>query len=157
MKRKRILLSVLVFLCMMTIFFFSNQNAKTSQGLSDQFAIKTLEIKSEIIKKEVTEQEKENYIVKTRTFIRKGAHFTIYLLLGILVFMTLKNYQVKHAFLYSILFCFFYACTDEFHQLFVNERTARFFDVFIDTSGASVGIFSLNIFDKKKREAKISS
>ncbi len=157
MKRKRILLSVLVFLCMATIFFFSNQNAKTSQGLSDEVAKKTLEIKSEILKKETTMQEKEDYIVNTRTLIRKGAHFIIYLLLGVLVFLTLKNYQVKHAFLYSILFCFFYACTDEFHQLFVNERTARFFDVFIDTSGASVGVLFLDILDKKKSKAKISS
>ena len=157
MKRKRILLSVLVFLCMATIFFFSNQNAKTSQGLSDEVAKKTLEIKSEILKKETTMQEKEDYIVNTRTLIRKGAHFIIYLLLGVLVFLTLKNYQVKHAFLYSILFCFFYACTDEFHQLFVNESTARFFDVFIDTSGASVGVLFLDILDKKKSKAKISS
>ena len=157
MKRKRILLSVLVFLCMATIFFFSNQNAKTSQGLSDEVAKKTLEIKSEILKKETTMQEKEDYIVNTRTLIRKGAHFIIYLLLGVLVFLTLKNYQVKHAFLYSILFCFFYACTDEVHQLFVNERTARFFDVFIDTSGASVGVLFLDILDKKKSKAKISS
>ena len=157
MKHKRVIFPIFVLLCMAVIFFFSSQNAKTSQGLSDEVAIKALEIKSEIINKEATEQEKENYIVNTRTLIRKGAHFTIYLLLGIFVFMTLKSYQIKHAFLYSILFCFFYACTDEFHQLFINERTARIFDILIDTSGASVGVLFLDILYKKKCKRKISS
>ena len=33
-----------------------------------------------------------------------------------------------------------YACTDEFHQLFVEGRDGNFRDVMIDSTGALVGI-----------------
>ncbi len=39
----------------------------------------------------------------------------------------------------SVLFCFFYACSDEIHQLFVSARSGRVLDVFIDTCGACLG------------------
>ena len=40
----------------------------------------------------------------------------------------------------SVFFCFIYACTDEFHQMFVDGRGASFFDCLIDTTGAILGI-----------------
>ena len=33
---------------------------------------------------------------------------------------------------------FLYACTDEFHQLFVPGRAGRFTDVLIDTTGGII-------------------
>lgn len=154
MKSKKIVLPILVFLCMFTIFYFSNQNAKKSQSLSDEVAVKTLEIKSEVTKKEITKTEKDNFIKNSRTFIRKGAHFTIFFLLGILVYLTFKTYNIKHAILFSILFCFFYACTDEIHQLFIEMRTAQILDVFIDTSGASIGIGLVYLLTRKSLNVK---
>lgn len=155
MKSKKILLPILVFICMISIFCFSNQNAEKSQSLSDEVAIKTLEIKSEVTKKEVTQIEKESFIKNSRVWIRKSAHFTIFFLLGILVYLTFKSYNIKHAILFSVLFCFLYACTDEFHQLFVNKRTAQILDVLIDTSGSISGIalvyvLKLKILSNKK-------
>ena len=38
----------------------------------------------------------------------------------------------------SFVLTFGYACTDEFHQLFVPGRAGRFTDVLIDSSGALV-------------------
>ncbi len=38
---------------------------------------------------------------------------------------------------------FFYAGSDEFHQIFVPTRTARFTDVLIDTSGGALGLLFL--------------
>lgn len=154
MKSRKIILPILVFLCMLTIFYFSNQNAKKSQSLSDEVAIKTLEIKSEVTKKEITKTEKDNFIKNSRTLIRKGAHFTIFFLLGILVYLTLKTYHIKHAILFSIFFCFFYACTDEIHQLFIEMRTAQILDVFIDTSGASIGIGLVYLLSRKSLNVK---
>lgn len=154
MKSKKVVLPILVFLCMVTIFCFSNQTATKSQSLSDEVAIKTLEIKSEITKKEISQKEKESFIKNSRTLIRKTAHFTIYLLLGILVYFTLKNYHKKNVILFSILFCFLYACTDEIHQLFVEMRTAQILDVFIDTSGASIGIGLIYLLKRKSLNEK---
>ena len=46
--------------------------------------------------------------------------------------------ESKYLFL-AILASALYACTDEFHQLFVPGRTGQIFDVFVDTLGATFG------------------
>ena len=54
----------------------------------------------------------------------------------------------------SIFLSFLYACSDEVHQLFIVERTGRILDVFIDTLGASTGVFLYYfLFRKKLKEA----
>ena len=140
MKSKRITFPLLVVLCACVIFIFSNQVGKTSENISDSFTIKIIDVYTKVIKKEYTEKQKKDLVKDLRKFIRKSAHFTIYLLLGLFSYATLKSYGCKHSIFYSILFCFLYACSDEIHQLFVSDRTGRVFDVFIDTLGASVGI-----------------
>ena len=52
-------------------------------------------------------------------------------------------YQIKGKYklvycIISIVVCFVYACTDEFHQLFVDGRAGLFSDVIIDTIGATI-------------------
>ncbi|MBQ6436480.1 VanZ family protein [bacterium] len=42
----------------------------------------------------------------------------------------------RYFWLWLLLFCFFYACTDEWHQSFVPGRTATWRDVGFDTLGA---------------------
>ena len=75
------------------------------------------------------------------TFIvRKGAHFTEYFILYILIYRVLNMYySKKKIWILSIIGVFLYACSDEFHQSFIDGRVAAFTDVLIDTSG---GIFS---------------
>ena len=64
--------------------------------------------------------------------VRKTAHFTEYAILGILFFLFSRQ--------------FFYACTDEIHQLFIPGRSGQFTDVLIDTLGASFGCLLLVLF-----------
>ncbi len=75
------------------------------------------------------------------TFIvRKGAHFTEYFILYIFIYRILIMYYSKRkSWILGILGVFFYACTDEIHQLFIDGRVGAFTDVLIDTSG---GVFS---------------
>lgn len=75
------------------------------------------------------------------TFIvRKGAHFTEYFILYIFIYRVLIMYYSKRkSWILGILGVFFYACTDEIHQLFIDGRVGAFTDVLIDTSG---GVFS---------------
>lgn len=71
--------------------------------------------------------------------VRKVAHFSEYFILCLLWFNLLYGrYELRKAALYSIAAVFLYACTDEFHQLFVPGRAGRFTDVLIDTSGGSL-------------------
>lgn len=69
--------------------------------------------------------------------VRKAAHFTEYFILYILLYRALstkKNLGIK-VFVLAILIVFLYACSDEFHQVFVPGRGPAFRDVLVDTCG----------------------
>ena len=80
------------------------------------------------------------------------AHFTIYLVLGILVFLMLKEYNIKDTIIVSLLICIIYALTDEIHQLFIVGRSGNLIDCLIDTLGSITGILVLNIKRRYKNE-----
>ena len=85
--------------------------------------------------------------------VRKTAHFTEYLILFSFAYNLFKNYTNKKlAVVYGIILTFGYACTDEFHQIFVPGRTAKFRDVLIDTSGALFG--SIVLYCRNKYRVK---
>ena len=137
-------------LWMALIFSFSNQkdvdSSKVSDGFIDRTVVKIYKIFNENITK-----EKENEIIEKYTYpIRKLAHYTLYFILGILSFLVVKDYSInKKLIIYSLLICFLYACSDEFHQLFVIGRSASIKDVIIDTFGSSCSISIFYIFNKK--------
>lgn len=76
--------------------------------------------------------------------LRKAAHATVYFVLALIllavgrVIFSSKKYLLT-CFL-TLLFCFVFAMTDEYHQTFVDGRTGQFSDVLIDTAGACVGV-----------------
>ena len=74
--------------------------------------------------------------------IRKLAHFSIYLLLGLLTVRAVMLHSDKKSFqiVAALLICFLYACSDEFHQSLVPGRGPSFRDVMIDTAGALMGV-----------------
>jgi VanZ family protein len=124
---------------MIAIFMFSSQNGTESSELSDKVSIKLLEI---IFCENVT------YVV------RKSAHFIIYATLGFFMALHMNFYKIslKVKYAVSLVICFIYASTDEFHQLFVDERSGQFSDVMLDTCGSLAGIalFSIIFFIIRK-------
>ncbi|MBQ3466792.1 MAG: VanZ family protein, partial [Oscillospiraceae bacterium] len=58
------------------------------------------------------------------------------------------------AFLTGLLFCFLYACSDEFHQLFVPGRAGMFSDVLIDTVGVLFGLTAACALSFLRKEPK---
>ena len=50
----------------------------------------------------------------------------------------------------ALVIVFLYACTDEFHQLFIPGRSGEFRDVMVDTCGGIIGLIliSINYFRK---------
>lgn len=143
MTLKRIIFTILLITWMGIIFIFSNQNGKSSKGLSDKIVDCIIDIVN------VKEENKENVKETLGLIIRKGAHFTEYFILGLLCFLTFKSYNINNKLIIiSICFSFIYACTDEFHQLFLDGRYGQFIDVIIDTCGSISGILLLNLFNK---------
>lgn len=132
------------------IFLLSNEEAVKSSKKSDGLIIKSVEL---FTGKSLSDQEKEK-VLKYLVFpVRKCAHLSLYLILGILVISLLREYMVINTklVLLSLLICFLYACSDEIHQLFVPGRSGEARDVLIDTLGACLGVsFYYLVFRKKK-------
>lgn len=139
---------VLVVIWMIVIFMFSNQKANDSSKLSDGLILKTVRIIEHVTNKKYSDDEILKLYVKP---VRKMAHFTIYLILGILVCLMIKEYSVKNIILLSVLTCFIYASSDEIHQLFIDGRSCNIIDVFIDTFGSFIGILLVR---REKNEKK---
>ncbi len=148
-KLKKIISWIILIGWMIFIFYMSNQPADISNGQSD-FVLELIESLGINIS--------GIYIDIAITIIRKGAHFTEYLILNLLYFNMLRFYiSNKKALIYSIILSFLYASTDEFHQTFVEGRAGKFTDVLIDTSGASTGsiLAFIVIKIKDRRKAKV--
>lgn len=129
----------LVILWMAMIFLFSHQPATESSDLSTGITKKIAEIITSAAPDIKLNQESLHF------FIRKCAHFGVYLILGILIANSLSHYNMSgpKVILLAFLLCGLYAISDEIHQLYVPGRSGQVSDVLIDSSGGLVGILSL--------------
>lgn len=77
--------------------------------------------------------------------IRKFAHVCEYAILALLLWRALRSaptLRTRGAILFGLVLlgCALFAASDEFHQSFVKSRTPSVRDVFLDISGAVVGL-----------------
>jgi VanZ family protein len=88
-------------------------------------------------------------------FIRKGAHFGIFFLLGFFTYRALLHTVLRGrsstSFIASFLFIVLYAVQDELHQHFTGDRTPLIQDVLLDCFGGFVGIMVYMIFVKIRK------
>ena len=141
---KKITISwLLVTLWVILIFAMSSMatnesNTKSKEALN-QIVEKTVVTTNRIgiTNKHPSENSLKNFIDKYNYLFRKIAHASEYFLLTILLLIALKNSGVvgKKIFITAICICFLYACSDEYHQTFVNGRTGQFSDTLIDSLG----------------------
>ena len=146
-KRKNIIGIILLLFWMILIFMMSNQPGDVSQAQSDLVINFFNYIGIEL---------NEYFGEIASLIVRKGAHFTEYMILFFLFRNVLKNYTNKNLNIYSILFVFLYAISDEVHQYFVPGREMRVLDVIIDTLGAVFGSLIVTI-DKSIKKDKFSN
>lgn len=168
---KNIVEIILILIWMSIIFIFSSMPSEESNEKSKTTIKETIEIinkapvskqneslsqtesgniekGTETIKENKDQTQKEEQLIeKLNKPLRKCMHATEYLILSILILNWLRNYEIKEwkAVVISIIISFLYACTDEFHQLFVDGRTSQFTDVLIDTFGAILGVAMINV------------
>lgn len=120
------------------IFYVSHQPGDVSGDLSGSF-IQTIETLLRV--------DLSNY----HTLIRKGAHFSVYLILGMFMYETLVSHDMypKNPGGLALFFSMLYAISDEIHQLYIPGRSGEVGDVIIDTFGAFVGIMMMWTIKKR--------
>jgi VanZ family protein len=77
--------------------------------------------------------------------LKKTAHLIEYGIFSFLIYraLTSSGVEKKKAMWISVLICFLYGATDEFHQSFIAGRTPTVRDVIIDTTGATIMIYGV--------------
>jgi len=125
---------------MTIIFLFSAENATTS-GENSSWAANLIGRLFCDNYENFDEDEKAEFIDSIEHPVRKAAHFTLYAVLGFLMFGATadKGIKMKKTFLLSWLFGTSYAATDEIHQIFVPGRSCQLTDVLLDSSGVFCG------------------
>ena len=141
MDKKKLLKILILILWMGIIFAFSHQ---PNSG----------EATYNIIEKVLPTVQTNSLIEAINFIIRKSAHLTEYFILTLLIVSLLNEYTKndRKIIIISIMICFLYAITDEYHQFFVIGRTSSFRDVLIDTSGGLLFIISYIIYKLKYKK-----
>lgn len=153
----RVLKIILLILWMMIIFAFSNQKAVDSSNLSSGLIDRTVVKVYKVFYGDISKEKEEVIIEKYSYPIRKLAHYSLYFILGILSFLVIVDYKNnKKLILYSMFICFLYACTDEFHQLFIDGRSAEIKDVLIDSFGSLTSTLLCNFIYLKSNIKKVN-
>ena len=140
------------------IFCFSSQHAEESSNLSNFFVQIFLNARAKLGL--FPKFSDADLLSVFSTLVRKGAHVTEYIILctSFLLAFWVSGIRGKWRNIASFAMTFGYACTDEFHQLFVPGRAGRFTDVLIDSSGALVlSIIVLLVMryrDKKRQQQR---
>lgn len=157
-KTEKTILWLLIVLWMLVIFLFSSQNGDESGQLSQGFLRK-------FILCFLPDNMNSNTVDFLEYILRKCAHMTEYAVLGILISLQIRLYQLFRQewkkILSAVISVMIYASTDEIHQLFIGGRTGRFTDVLIDTCGGLIGalliylIWKIRISKKSENGGKI--
>lgn len=128
---------LLLVLLMLGIFGFSSQKSAETNSVSYRFC----EAAVRIFYKNYSGYEPEIQEILCyglNSFIRKAAHFSLYAAMGFSGYLWLC--RRPHGAAATLCGIAAYAALDELHQFFVEGRTGRISDVFLDTCGAAFGI-----------------
>lgn len=158
-QNKKVFHSILVIIWMFVIFNFSSQNGPKSTNTSDVVTSMVVNVTTSVTNKNVSREEVKKRVEDSTFLVRKMAHFTEYLILGILVLQLLSDYTKinKRMLIVSLIICYLYAVSDEVHQIFIPGRTAKVLDTFIDGAGSLVGITIYGIYQRNVLKCRILS
>lgn len=158
-QNKKVFHSILVIIWMFVIFNFSSQNGPKSTNTSDVVTSMVVNVTTSVTNKNVSREEVKKRVEDSTFLVRKMAHFTEYLILGILVLQLLSDYTKinKRMLIVSLIICYLYAVSDEVHQIFISGRTAKVLDTFIDGAGSLVGITIYSIYQRNVLKCRILS
>lgn len=133
---------ILAVLWMMVIFFFSAQDKEESGAVSESFSDHIVSTADRLLHLDIDEERLHEIALAIEGFVRKGAHMTEYAILAILLYVWTARWLTGRMRRYCMatVLAVLYACSDEFHQLFVAGRAGRISDVIVDGAGAILGL-----------------
>lgn len=148
-------------LCIILLLFYSSSQTYEQQS---QVGFLTKSLHSEPFKESLSKLsfsyagseisiEAKGYFSFIEFFIRKGAHFITFFILGASLMLSLfyrKNPLWLSAF-FGWLATTGYAGMDEFHQMLTGGRTPLFQDVMLDSSGALTAVILTMLLFKLKK------
>lgn len=150
--KKRIVLIIMVVIAVLwgvIIYKLSDMNTINSNSRSTDiitiFLEKGLELTNDlgITNSHPNESKIEHASTLLNSPVRKLMHASVYFVLAFIIIifvnMLFKNNKYLLSLFITIVLCFVFAMTDEYHQTLVVGRTGQFLDVIIDTAGALVG------------------
>lgn len=140
MNVKKAICIILVVIWMSAMFLFSSQQGTGSSSTSKKVSEIIVNIID--IKKQYTDIEKQEVIKVIEPVIRKLAHYTLYIIGGILITNCVYQFcdKEKRLIAISTVVGIIYATSDEMHQLMVPGRSGNIKDVIIDSIGILTGI-----------------
>lgn len=122
------------------IFCFSAQPADQSTETSDFVSRALFRLLSGLGMVEGGLEQNREFLEMMSFPVRKCAHITEYAVFHLTILYGLYQWGRRNGrwLAEAFLMVFLYACSDEFHQLFVPGRSGAFTDVLIDCIGVSV-------------------
>ena len=139
-KRKRIILfGLAVLLTASAIFLFSAQDGLASSRTSGSLTL--LLVRAFRPDYDSLDAARQQALFDVwHNAVRKFAHFTEFGVLGVFLLLFFHALQCRLNAPLAFLCGVFYACTDEWHQMFVGQRAASWQDVGIDSAGVLAGV-----------------
>ncbi len=155
MKRNRKLLWLygLMTLAVMGLIFYMSAKDATESGSMSKWLVQTAFGRMLIrLLPRITDRGAE-------IDLRKYAHMAEYALLALpsaLFFreLLLERRLPLRAAGCSLVFCFLYACSDEYHQTFVPGRAGAMIDVAVDLAGVAFGLILVLLACMRRKELK---
>lgn len=161
MKNLKLIISILlVLIWMVVIFNFSHMPSDESDEKSKGLINEAIEIIVKATNEELSEDEIKVVVDRLNYPVRKVAHASVYFVLALFilnVIFDVKSPKTWKIYAITILICFLYAITDEYHQTFIAGRTGKFTDVLIDTLGASIACTLVILFSRRKEKNKVKT
>jgi len=121
---------IIVIALLVLIFCLSHQNGEDSTETSGWFT----SLLNFIFPFEFTED-----------FVRTMAHFSEFACLSFFMNNLFVSYKDKLTPVFACALSFFYAITDEIHQIFVPGRACQFLDMMVDLAGIVSGMIVYSI------------
>ena len=147
-----LIFTILTLVIMILIFCFSHQVGEESSNTSTGIFYFLANLFNKDFPN-LSESAQLEILAKYVLLVRKAAHFSIFAALGFFSNLALRRFFAekslplpRFSLVFNALFCFIYACSDEFHQLFIPGRVGCFTDVLIDFSGSVTALLVIAIF-----------